>query len=190
MKANFKNKITRCISALADAERRREVDEENQKQRAARAARVEEKKKQTAELMKKLGKVDLEDDENPDFLFTMPQENKDVNVKKLGYEIYVSEEKGRGIKATKDFKVGNLILKAEPFAFVIFDHMAEHVCHFCFNMVVRDRQGQPTTQLLRCSSCKFARYCSRECQKKAWPMHKKECMAIKVSADAYISSKT
>jgi hypothetical protein len=140
--------------------------------------------------MKKLGKVDLEDDENPDFLFTMPKENKDVNVKNLGYEIFVSEEKGRGIKATKDFKVGNLILKAEPFAFVIFDHMAEHVCHHCFNMVVRDRQGQPTTQLLRCSSCKFARYCSRECQKKAWSMHKKECMAIKVSAHAYIYTVT
>ncbi len=130
--------------------------------------------------MQKLGKVDLEDDDNPDFLFTMPKENKNIDVKSLGYEIFVSEEKGRGIKAARDFKVGNLILKAEPFAFVIFDHMAEHVCHHCFNMVVRDRQGQPTTQLLRCSSCKFARYCSRECQKKAWSMHKKECMAIKV----------
>jgi len=165
--------------ALADADRRRAVDAENKKQRAARAARVEEKKQQTAELMQKLGKVDLEDDDNPDFLFTMPKENKNIDVKSLGYEIFVSEEKGRGIKAARDFKVGNLILKAEPFAFVIFDHMAEHVCHHCFNMVVRDRQGQPTTQLLRCSSCKFARYCSRECQKKAWSMHKKECMAIK-----------
>ena len=138
--------------------------------------------------MKKIGKVDLDDDDNPDFLFTMPKANKDVNVKDLGYEIFVDDVKGRGIRATRDFKVGNLVLKAEPFAYVIFDHMSEHVCHQCFNMVVRDRQGQPTSQLLRCSSCKFARYCSRECQKKAWPTHKKECMAIKVRINQSLST--
>ena len=46
-------------------------------------------------------------------------------------------------------------------------------------MVVRDKQGRPTTKLMKCGACKFARYCSRDCQKKHWPEHKKQCMAIK-----------
>lgn len=29
---------------------------------------------------------------------------------------------------------------------------------------------------LRCSKCKNAHYCSRECQKKSWRSHKKECL--------------
>jgi len=139
--------------------------------------RIEEQKKKTQELLNKIGKVELEDDEE-DLLFKMP-EKPDVVDPGLGYEIFISEEKGRGIKATKDFNVGNLILQADPFAYVIFENMAEHVCHHCFNMVIRDKSGKPTTTLLKCSACKFARYCSRDCQKKAWPMHKKECMAIK-----------
>lgn len=132
------------------------------------------------ELIEKLGNVELANEDDPDFLFKMPAENKNANVKELGYEIFMSEEKGRGIRATKDFNVGNLMIQAEPYAYVIFEAMAEHVCHQCFNMVIRDRQGKPTNTLLRCASCKFARYCSRECQKKAWKTHKKECMAIKV----------
>ena len=79
---------------------------------------------------------------------------------------------------------------AEPFAFVIFEQMAEHVCHYCFNMVVRDKTGKGMTTLLRCSSCKFARYCSRECQKKAWPSHKKECMAIRVGVQYKYDQRT
>ena len=141
--------------------------------------RIEEQKKKTQELLNKIGKVELEDDEE-DLLFKMP-ERPEVVDPGLGYEIFISEEKGRGIKATKDYNVGNLILQADPFAYVIFENMAEHVCHHCFNMVIRDKSGKPTSTLLKCSACKFARYCSRDCQKKAWPMHKKECMAIKVS---------
>ena len=106
--------------------------------------------------------------------------NHNFTISQIQNFIFQLWKKGRGIKATKDFNVGNLILQADPFAYVIFENMAEHVCHHCFNMVIRDKSGKPTTTLLKCSACKFARYCSRDCQKKAWPMHKKECMAIKV----------
>ena len=167
--------------AVKDGDRRRAVDQENQKQKALRQQRIEEQKKKTAELINKIGKVDMKDEENPDFLFKMPEPNAKINVKETGYEIFMSEDKGRGIKATRDFKPGNLVIQAEPYAYVIFEAVAEHCCHHCFNMVVRGKDGKPNTQLLRCSACKFARYCSRECQKKAWPRHKKECMAIKVT---------
>lgn len=41
---------------------------------------------------------------------------------------------------------------------------------------VRCREcGNASGTLLRCSKCKLAKYCSRECQKKDWPLHKTQC---------------
>ncbi|KAK1793096.1 hypothetical protein P4O66_011496 [Electrophorus voltai] len=33
--------------------------------------------------------------------------------------------------------------------------------------------------LLRCSQCKCTRYCSTQCQRQAWPEHKRECKCLK-----------
>lgn len=35
--------------------------------------------------------------------------------------------------------------------------------------------GKPGESLLRCDKCKSVYYCSRDCQKKSWRAHKKEC---------------
>ena len=80
---------------MAEAERRRKVDEENQRQKAARQKRIEDQKKKTQELLNKLGDVKLPDDEE-DLLHTMPSAGPVKN--DLGYEIFMSEDKGRGIK--------------------------------------------------------------------------------------------
>lgn len=40
-------------------------------------------------------------------------------------------------------------------------------CSFCFK--------SSTTSLDLCGGCKLVRYCNKECQKKAWPEHKKTC---------------
>jgi len=41
-------------------------------------------------------------------------------------------------------------------------------------------------KLLRCTSCKLACYCSRECQKKDWPhKHKMECKLLQMFQQAY-----
>lgn len=39
-------------------------------------------------------------------------------------------------------------------------------CHYC---------AKPYSTLLTCSRCQKARYCTVECQKKAWPKHKSSC---------------
>ena len=38
-----------------------------------------------------------------------------------------------------------------------------------------DGCGKPGLCLKQCSACRIARYCSRECQKRAWPEHKAAC---------------
>lgn len=40
------------------------------------------------------------------------------------------------------------------------------------------KTGQDGQALRNCSRCKDRRYCSRECQKKHWKLHKKVCEAV------------
>jgi hypothetical protein len=42
------------------------------------------------------------------------------------------------------------------------------VCSYC---------GKGGAKLLKCSACKGAVYCSRDCQKRHWPKHKAACKA-------------
>uniref|UniRef100_A0A8C6LT06 [histone H3]-lysine(4) N-trimethyltransferase n=1 Tax=Nothobranchius furzeri TaxID=105023 RepID=A0A8C6LT06_NOTFU len=84
--------------------------------------------------------------------------------------IFDSPGKGRGLKATKEFWAGDVIFSEASIAAVVFDSLAERICHNCFR-----RQDK----LQRCGQCKFAHYCDRTCQRAAWPEHKVECGAIK-----------
>ena len=58
----------------------------------------------------------------------------------------------------------------------------ERWCAACF------KQAPPApASLLRCSKCKWARYCSRSCQASDWPHHKHECPAL-AAADSPLLS--
>ncbi|KAM8939884.1 histone-lysine N-methyltransferase SMYD1 isoform 2-T2 [Pelodytes ibericus] len=85
-------------------------------------------------------------------------------------EVFNSEGKGRGLKATKDLWAGDVIFAEPAYSAVVFDNLSQTVCHTCFK-----RQEK----LQRCGQCKFAHYCDRTCQKDAWVNHKNECSAIK-----------
>ncbi|XP_001510487.1 histone-lysine N-methyltransferase SMYD1 isoform X1 [Ornithorhynchus anatinus] len=85
-------------------------------------------------------------------------------------EVFTSESKGRGLKATKEFWAADLIFSERAYSAVVFDSLTHLVCHTCFK-----RQEK----LQRCGQCKFAHYCDRTCQKDAWLNHKNECSAIK-----------
>lgn len=56
------------------------------------------------------------------------------------------------------------------------DASAVHACDHC---------QQASANALRCSKCKTVWYCNRECQKKAWPGHKRRCnQATAAAGDA------
>ena len=81
-------------------------------------------------------------------------------------EVFDTQDKGRGTRALKCFKIGQLVLKSSANHFVLSNAVRGHMCDFCFF---------PSANLSRCSVCKFARYCGRDCQTKAWKSHKNEC---------------
>ena len=86
------------------------------------------------------------------------------------FEIFdYGEFKGRGLRALKSFRPGDKVLEATPSVFVLSNSVRDQCCDLCFTK---------SEELQRCSKCKFARYCDRECQKNAWKEHKIECERI------------
>lgn len=86
------------------------------------------------------------------------------------FEVFDSGElKGRGLRALKSLTPGDKVLESIPSVYVLSNSVRGHCCDFCF---------VKSEDLHRCSKCKFARYCNRECQKSAWKDHKTECERI------------
>lgn len=92
-------------------------------------------------------------------------------------EKFETETRGRGLRAKQKFRPGNVILKADPFAYVIRDEMASRVCHYTLNLAIAQEAGSEAPVFQKCSRCKVARYESREAQKADWKDHKDECSA-------------
>lgn len=63
-------------------------------------------------------------------------------------------------------------LMFEPYAHALNDTEL----HRCWNCLV-----ESTTSLSRCSGCKTAHFCSKQCLLNGWPDHKPECKAFKAS---------
>jgi len=94
-------------------------------------------------------------------------------------ERFVSEDKGRGLRAKEDVKEGTLLLPGIPFAYVLNAETAPSNCHRCLATPAAAASDAPAPTLRTCSKCKFALYCDQNCQKAAWADHKMECAAIK-----------
>ncbi|KAK7907818.1 hypothetical protein WMY93_016430 [Mugilogobius chulae] len=86
-----------------------------------------------------------------------------------GLERFDSPGKGRGLRVTSAFKVGELLLSCPAYSSVLTVEERGSFCEFCFNRSQR---------LARCGKCKKAFYCNAKCQKADWPMHKLECSAM------------
>jgi len=95
-----------------------------------------------------------------------------------GVEVIETNNKGRGLFATKKFETGQCIFREDAYAYVVMKAYADIVCHYCLKPPMERAEGGGVCPLQKCGACKYARYCNRECQKKAWPDHKMECPAL------------
>ncbi|XP_072298561.1 N-lysine methyltransferase SMYD2-like [Eucyclogobius newberryi] len=86
-----------------------------------------------------------------------------------GLERFDSPGKGRGLRVTRAFKVGELLFSCPAYTSVLAVEERGNLCEFCLN----SKQG-----LARCGKCKKAFYCNAKCQKGDWSMHKLECSSM------------
>jgi SET and MYND domain-containing protein len=82
------------------------------------------------------------------------------------FSLQHTEDKGRLLASNKDRRPGELLLRCAPYTFVLLEKYYQQRCHHCF---------VEKPKLLRCSKCKLVYYCSSECQKASWSLHKYEC---------------
>lgn len=80
--------------------------------------------------------------------------------------IGVDPVRGRGGYARTSIRAGELICQSQPFAVCVGAENLRTHCHECF---------EAGDKLFRCTACSQARYCSKECQRAAWAIHKFEC---------------
>ncbi|XP_069656696.1 histone-lysine N-methyltransferase SMYD3 isoform X4 [Haliaeetus albicilla] len=85
-------------------------------------------------------------------------------------ERFASPGKGSGLRSRRRVRPGELLYRAEPFAYVVTKEQLGGVCERCL------RRNE---HLHRCSQCKVAKYCGKSCQKEAWLDHKQECRCLK-----------
>uniref|UniRef100_A0A8B9CN71 [histone H3]-lysine(4) N-trimethyltransferase n=1 Tax=Anser brachyrhynchus TaxID=132585 RepID=A0A8B9CN71_9AVES len=85
-------------------------------------------------------------------------------------ERFRSPGKGSGLRSRRRVRPGELLYRAEPFAYVVSKELLGGVCERCL------RRNE---HLHRCSQCKVAKYCGKSCQKEAWLDHKQECKCLK-----------
>ncbi|XP_006897801.1 PREDICTED: histone-lysine N-methyltransferase SMYD3 [Elephantulus edwardii] len=85
-------------------------------------------------------------------------------------EKFAFADRGNGLRASATLRAGELLYRSEPLAYTVSKGRRGVVCECC--LLGKEK-------LLRCSQCQVAKYCSAECQKKAWPDHKRECKCLR-----------
>ncbi|XP_051510792.1 N-lysine methyltransferase SMYD2-B [Myxocyprinus asiaticus] len=98
-----------------------------------------------------------------------------------GIEQFDSPGKGRGLRVSKAFGVGELLFSCPAYSYVLSVSERGYICEHCFTR----KKG-----LAKCGKCKKAFYCNVNCQKKNWPMHKLECHAMCVFGKNWCPSET
>uniref|UniRef100_A0A4W6D4T7 [histone H3]-lysine(4) N-trimethyltransferase n=1 Tax=Lates calcarifer TaxID=8187 RepID=A0A4W6D4T7_LATCA len=96
-----------------------------------------------------------------------------------GLERFDSPGKGRGLRVTRPFKLGELLFSSPAYSYVLSVKERGCLCEFCFTR----KEG-----LARCGKCKKAFYCNVKCQKGDWAMHKLECSAMTAFGEKWCPS--
>uniref|UniRef100_A0A7S3D0Q7 Uncharacterized protein n=1 Tax=Palpitomonas bilix TaxID=652834 RepID=A0A7S3D0Q7_9EUKA len=92
----------------------------------------------------------------------------EISIEAFGIRLEERRGRGRCVIANKPFRAGEVVLRNSAFSYILQSKVAAERCHHCFQ-----RKGKP----MSCNGCKRARYCSRDCQKADWALHKYECCA-------------
>ncbi|KAL6590474.1 SET domain-containing protein [Neocallimastix californiae] len=82
--------------------------------------------------------------------------------------IIESEEKYRSVITNVKIKKGTIIISSPAMGIVLMESARDSYCHNCLSLMQKNKN--------RCSRCKVAHYCSKECQVNAWKNgHKYTC---------------
>lgn len=85
-------------------------------------------------------------------------------------EVVFSEEMGRHVIAKEDIKVGEVLVQENPYFTLLLKNQYLFSCSYCLSR---------NCNLLPCTNCCFALYCSPACRKNAWKdYHSAECVLM------------
>ncbi|KAF4092086.1 hypothetical protein AMELA_G00016910 [Ameiurus melas] len=98
-----------------------------------------------------------------------------------GMERFESPGKGRGLRVTRAYRVGELLFVCPAYSHVLSVSERGYTCEHCFAR----KEG-----LSKCGKCKKAFYCNVECQRDDWAMHKLECSAMCSFGESWCPSET
>nr|CDJ97871.1 Zinc finger domain containing protein [Haemonchus contortus] len=65
-----------------------------------------------------------------------------------------------------------IVIFEHPFAYQVLNPKTELFCSYCMRAPVKGEK------LLKCAACDFVRYCSKDCQRLAWKVHRPECRRL------------
>ncbi|GAA5900303.1 hypothetical protein JCM8208_005320 [Rhodotorula glutinis] len=100
--------------------------------------------------------------------------------------------RGRGIIAKTAFRPGQTLLATAPLVSALDNLHYSTRCTSCYRAADDLDSALPPAKrkLLQCSLCHVVQYCSSQCQKRDWPVHKHECAALRNAAKASNGKKT
>ncbi|ELT91670.1 hypothetical protein CAPTEDRAFT_90747 [Capitella teleta] len=83
------------------------------------------------------------------------------------FDVKYCLEKGRHAMAVQNIKVGDTVVKEDPYVWVLDPSQYGYRCYHCFKVL---------TYPVGCTQCMRVRYCSETCRTSAWESyHKTEC---------------
>lgn len=84
------------------------------------------------------------------------------------YTVFLSQDSGRGLKATRTIKSGELIIADPAYVSLLELDRLDSFCYHCLRKI----QHQ---QIFPCISCTQVRYCSMNCSREGFTVHRYEC---------------
>ncbi|GAA5848967.1 hypothetical protein JCM9279_004679 [Rhodotorula babjevae] len=107
-------------------------------------------------------------------------------------EVRTLPGRGRAILAKAPFRPGQTLLATAPLVSALDNLHYSTRCSTCYRAADDLDAALPPAnrKLLQCSLCHVVQYCTPQCQKRDWPVHKLECAALRAAAKASNGNKT